>query len=285
MGPSPELWPGSAIARGGGGGSIASGRLAFLVSTEHAGAGSPISPEVKVEAIDTLGNVLGGFGGTVRRWRSPPEPVAEPARTIRQCTLPRPARDLRHTGDQSRRQRLHALRPHQDGERDERHRSTVSGVTAAQRRGRREVASVVLGAAAHRPGGAFLLGADPARSVARAPAVVAQPRRCAAADAHRRARRDASRGRRVTLRCTTEAICRHPTRATGRRGPAAAGQCARRDHEPPRERWRSRRAHLRQRVLHIAPAARRHEIRVSSSALTSRSRTTSPGCTRRVGGR
>jgi len=66
MGPSPDALAGLGIARGGGGGSIASGRLAFLVQPSNVAAGSPISPEVKVEAVDTLGNVLGGFGGTVR---------------------------------------------------------------------------------------------------------------------------------------------------------------------------------------------------------------------------
>jgi hypothetical protein len=40
--------------------------LAFLVQPRGVAAGSPISPEVKVEALDTLGNVLTDFSGTVR---------------------------------------------------------------------------------------------------------------------------------------------------------------------------------------------------------------------------
>ena len=64
MGPSPDALTGLGIAPGGG--SPASGRLAFLVQPSNVAAGSPISPEVKVEAVDTLGNVLSRFGGTVR---------------------------------------------------------------------------------------------------------------------------------------------------------------------------------------------------------------------------
>ena len=64
MGPSPDALTGLGIAPGGG--SIASGRLAFLVQPSNVATGSPISPEVKVEAVDTLGNVLSRFGGTVR---------------------------------------------------------------------------------------------------------------------------------------------------------------------------------------------------------------------------
>jgi len=40
--------------------------LAFLVQPRNAAAGTPIDPEVKVEALDTLGNVLTAFRGTVR---------------------------------------------------------------------------------------------------------------------------------------------------------------------------------------------------------------------------
>jgi hypothetical protein len=57
---------GLATASGGGSGGRALGTLAFLVQPNNVSAGSPISPEVKVEALDTLGNVLTGFGGTVR---------------------------------------------------------------------------------------------------------------------------------------------------------------------------------------------------------------------------
>jgi hypothetical protein len=48
------------------GGGPAAGVLAFLVQPSDVAAGSPIDPEVKVEALDTLGNVLTGFSGTVR---------------------------------------------------------------------------------------------------------------------------------------------------------------------------------------------------------------------------
>src|SRR5438876_9229971 len=52
--------------RGTVGGGTAAGILAFLVQPNDVAAGSPISPEVKVEALDTLGNVLTAFDGTVR---------------------------------------------------------------------------------------------------------------------------------------------------------------------------------------------------------------------------
>ena len=39
--------------------------LAFLVQPTDVSAGSPIDPEVMVEALDTLGNVLTAFSGTV----------------------------------------------------------------------------------------------------------------------------------------------------------------------------------------------------------------------------
>jgi len=42
------------------------GVLAFLVQPNLVAAGSPINPEVKVEALDTLGNVLTTFSRTVR---------------------------------------------------------------------------------------------------------------------------------------------------------------------------------------------------------------------------
>jgi hypothetical protein len=48
------------------GGSTTVGMLAFLVQPRDVAAGSAISPEVKVEALDTLGNVLTAFSGTVR---------------------------------------------------------------------------------------------------------------------------------------------------------------------------------------------------------------------------
>jgi len=64
MGPGSDALTGLATASGGGGGVI-SGRLAFLVQPRDVAAGSPISPEVKVEAVDTLGNVLSQFNGTV----------------------------------------------------------------------------------------------------------------------------------------------------------------------------------------------------------------------------
>jgi len=57
------------IPREGGGtpgGGSAVGALAFLVQPRNAAAGTPIDPEVKVEALDTLGNVLTAFSGTVR---------------------------------------------------------------------------------------------------------------------------------------------------------------------------------------------------------------------------
>jgi hypothetical protein len=57
---------GLATGNGGGGtGGVSAGRLAFLVQPNNVSAGSAISPEVKVIAVDSLGNVLPGFGGTV----------------------------------------------------------------------------------------------------------------------------------------------------------------------------------------------------------------------------
>jgi hypothetical protein len=65
-GPGAPIGP--SIPREGGGtlGGTAAGVLAFLVQPNNVAAGSPINPEVKVEALDTLGNVLTTFGGTVR---------------------------------------------------------------------------------------------------------------------------------------------------------------------------------------------------------------------------
>jgi len=51
---------------GTGGGATAVGVLAFLLQPNDAAAGSPIDPEVKVEALDSLGNVATGFSGMVR---------------------------------------------------------------------------------------------------------------------------------------------------------------------------------------------------------------------------
>jgi len=62
IGPSIPLEGGGGNA----GGGTARGILAFLVQPNDVAAGSPISPEVKVEALDTLGNVLTAFDGTVR---------------------------------------------------------------------------------------------------------------------------------------------------------------------------------------------------------------------------
>src|SRR3989442_5140360 len=56
---------GIASEGGGGGGGVASSRLAFLVQPNSVTAGSPIFPEVKVIAVDTLGRVLGDFNGRV----------------------------------------------------------------------------------------------------------------------------------------------------------------------------------------------------------------------------
>jgi len=53
-------------AGGNAGGGTAAGLLAFLVQPSDVAAGSPINPEVMVEALDTLGNVLTAFSGTVR---------------------------------------------------------------------------------------------------------------------------------------------------------------------------------------------------------------------------
>src|SRR2546428_10591474 len=63
IGPSPDALTGLATASGGG--AVTSGRLAFLVQPSSVAAGSPISPEIKVEAVDTLGNVLSQFSGMV----------------------------------------------------------------------------------------------------------------------------------------------------------------------------------------------------------------------------
>ncbi|HEX9485553.1 MAG TPA: hypothetical protein VF976_00680 [Gemmatimonadales bacterium] len=53
-----------------GGGTLGSGTaagvLAFLVTPNDVATGRPIDPEVQVAALDTLGNVLTAFGGTVR---------------------------------------------------------------------------------------------------------------------------------------------------------------------------------------------------------------------------
>ncbi len=56
---------GIASGGGGGGGEGASSRLAFLVQPNNVTVGSPISPEVKVIALDTLDRVLGDFNGRV----------------------------------------------------------------------------------------------------------------------------------------------------------------------------------------------------------------------------
>jgi len=65
-GPGAPIGP--SIPREGGGtlGGTAAGVLAFLVQPNNVAAGSPINPEVKVEVLDTLGNVLTTFSGTVR---------------------------------------------------------------------------------------------------------------------------------------------------------------------------------------------------------------------------
>ena len=64
MGPGSDTLTGLATASGGGGVATSS-RLAFLVQPRDVAAGSPISPEVKIEAVDTLGNVLSQFSGRV----------------------------------------------------------------------------------------------------------------------------------------------------------------------------------------------------------------------------
>jgi len=61
IGPRVPREGGSAL-----GGGTPAGVLAFLVQPNDVAAGSPIDPEVKVEALDTLGNVLTAFSGTVR---------------------------------------------------------------------------------------------------------------------------------------------------------------------------------------------------------------------------
>jgi len=66
-GPGAPIGP--SIPREGGGtlgSGTAAGVLAFLVTPNDVAAGSPIDPEVQVAALDTLGNVLTAFGGTVR---------------------------------------------------------------------------------------------------------------------------------------------------------------------------------------------------------------------------
>src|SRR2546425_1062334 len=65
----PDAAIGPRITQEGGGtvgGGTAAGVLAFLVQPNDAAAGSPIDPEVKVEALDSFGHVLTGFTGTVR---------------------------------------------------------------------------------------------------------------------------------------------------------------------------------------------------------------------------
>ena len=66
-GPGAPVGP-SIPQEGGGslGGGTAVGVLAFLVQPNDVAAGSPINPEVKIGALDTLGNVLTTFSGTVR---------------------------------------------------------------------------------------------------------------------------------------------------------------------------------------------------------------------------
>src|SRR3989442_14110224 len=64
IGPSPDALTGLATASGGG--SVTSGRLAFLVHPSNVAARSPVSPEVKVAAVDTHRNVLRRLGGTLR---------------------------------------------------------------------------------------------------------------------------------------------------------------------------------------------------------------------------
>src|SRR3989449_9978914 len=61
IGPRVPREGGSAL-----GGGTPAGVLAFLVQPNDVAAGSPIDPEVKVEALDTLGNVLTDFSGPVR---------------------------------------------------------------------------------------------------------------------------------------------------------------------------------------------------------------------------
>src|SRR5207245_11062745 len=65
----PDAAIGPRIPQEGGGtvgGGTAAGVLAFLVQPNDAAAGSPIEPDVKVEALDSFGHVLTGFAGTVR---------------------------------------------------------------------------------------------------------------------------------------------------------------------------------------------------------------------------
>jgi hypothetical protein len=56
---------GIGFATGRTGDGVASSRLAFLVQPNSVSAGSAITPEVKVIAVDSLGRVLGGFNGAV----------------------------------------------------------------------------------------------------------------------------------------------------------------------------------------------------------------------------
>jgi len=67
-GPGAPIGPGIPPQEGGATGGVAgtAGVLAFLVQPHDIAAGSPINPEVKVEALDTLGDVLTEFAGTVR---------------------------------------------------------------------------------------------------------------------------------------------------------------------------------------------------------------------------
>jgi hypothetical protein len=60
------MGPGVPGEGAGGAGGTATGVLAFLVPPNNVGAGSPIDPEVKVEALDAAGSVLTQFSGTVR---------------------------------------------------------------------------------------------------------------------------------------------------------------------------------------------------------------------------
>jgi hypothetical protein len=67
-GPGAPIGPSIPGEAGGGnaGGGTAAGVLAFLVQPNDVAAGRAIDPEVKVEALDPLGNVLTAFSGTVR---------------------------------------------------------------------------------------------------------------------------------------------------------------------------------------------------------------------------
>src|SRR6266566_2632929 len=65
-GSGAPLGPGEGVSTLGG---ATSGVLAFLVQPNDVAAGSPIDPEVKVEALDTLGDVLTGAIGAAARAR------------------------------------------------------------------------------------------------------------------------------------------------------------------------------------------------------------------------